>query len=227
VIKPNFSVPRTPEEAATTNPLLVGALVKKCLQAGAKEVKVIDFPFMSPPVCLEKSGIKKEVEAAGGQAFTINTSKSFSPANAGGKILTSILYSKDVLEADVFINFPILKHHNVTGVTMGIKNMMGLVWDRNYFHATDLSQTIAELAAFRKPHLTILDATRGIITNGPVGPGKIQDWNELVFGTDPVAVDAYGANLFGLQPKSIDYLVRAAKIGLGELDTSKLEVVRV
>ncbi len=162
VIKPNFSVPRKPEEAATTNPQLVAAVVKQCLAAGAKEVKVIDYPFGSAAVCLANSGIKKAVEDAGGKAFAINDRKFYTQVDVGGEILKTALFSQDVLAADVFINFPILKNHNITTLTMGLKNKMGLVWDRGFFHRTDLNQTIAELAAFHKPQLTILDATRGL-----------------------------------------------------------------
>lgn len=226
VIKPNFSVPRKPEEAATTNPRLVAAVVKQCLSAGAKEVKVIDYPF-SGPICLTNSGIKAAVEAAGGQAFNINTQSFYTEVDMGGTILKNVLFSKDVLNADILINFPILKHHRMTKVTMGIKNMMGLVWDRGYFHRTDLNQTIAELAAFRKPDLTVLDATRGIIDNGPMGPGTIREWNQVVFGVDTVAVDAYGANLFGFKPTEIDHLTAAAKLGIGEIDIQKLTVEKV
>lgn len=227
VIKPNFSVPRKPEDAATTNPVLLAAVVKKCLVAGAKEVKVIDYPFSSPPVCLENSGIKSAVEAAGGKAFAINAKNFFQEVDIGGKVLKTALFSKDVLNADVFINFPILKHHNITNITMGLKNKMGLVWDRGFFHRTDLNQSIAELAAFHKPHLTILDATRGITDNGPMGPGTIREWNQVVFGVDPVAVDAYGANLFGLKPSDVDYLSMAAQFGVGEIDIKKLTVTKV
>lgn len=227
VIKPNFSVPRKPEEAATTDPVLVAALVKECLSAGAKEVKVIDYPFSSPPVCLANSGIKAAVEAAGGRAFAINTQTSFQEVSIGGSVLKKALFSKDVLDADVFINFPKLKHHSATKLTLGMKNMMGLVWDRGYFHRTDLTQGIAELAAFRRPHLTIMDATRGIIDNGPTGPGTIKEWNQVIFGIDPVAVDAYAAVLFGHKPEEVGYIPLAAGLGAGEMNLQKLTVVKV
>lgn len=227
VLKPNFSVARKPEEAATTNPWLVAAVVKQCLAAGAKEVKVIDYPFQSPAVCLTNSRIKETVEGVGGKAYAINEQKFYTQVDVGGNILKTALFSKDVLNADVFINFPILKHHSMTKLTLGLKNMMGLVWDRGYFHRTDLMQGIAELAAFRKPHLTIVDATRGIIDNGPMGPGTIREWNQVVFGVDPVAVDTYSTTLFGLKPAEIGYLTAAAKLGVGEMDLQKLTVVKV
>lgn len=227
VLKPNFSVGRNPEEAATTNPWLVAAVVKQCLAAGAKEVKVIDYPFQSPVVCLTNSGIQEAVEAVGGKAYAINDENSYTKVDIGGKILRKAFFSKDVLSADVFINFPILKHHSITQVTIGLKNMMGLVWDRDYFHTMGLMQCIAELAAFRKPHLTIVDATKGIIDNGPTGPGTIGEWNQVIFGVDPVAVDTYAATLFGVNPMKIGYLMAAAQLGVGEMDLQKLTVVKV
>ena len=227
VIKPNFSVPRKPEEAATTNPQLIAAVVKQCLTAGAKEVKVVDYPF-GGPTCLANSGIKEAVEAAGGQAFNINAQSFFTGVDMGGTILKkNVLFSKDVVNADVLINMPILKHHMMTKVTLSLKNMMGLVWDRGEFHRTDLNQAIAELNAYRKPELIILDAIRGIIDRGPTGPGTIHEWNQVVFGVDPVAVDAYGANLFGVKPEEIGFITAAAKLGLGEIDLQKLTVSKV
>ena len=229
VIKPNFSVPRTPDQAATTNPFLVAALVKRCLAAGARSVKVIDNPFTNSQMCLENSGIRQAVESAGGKVFATNrlTGEFYLPVNAGGSVLQSMQYSRDVLEADVFISFPILKHHNGTGLTMGLKNMMGLVWDRGFFHRTDLHRTIAELSAFKKPHLVIMDAVRGITTHGPMGPGTIREYNQVVFSTDPVAADAYGAELFGLKAADIGHISIAAGLGVGTDDWKKLNPVRV
>ena len=230
VIKPNFSVPRTPEEAATTNTTLVATLVKMCLAAGAREVKVVDYPLngSASTLCLEKTGIKAAVEAAGGKAFTYNGARElFQPVTYAGKVLTSFEFSKDVLDADVFINFSILKHHRAAKVTLGMKNMMGLVWDRGFFHRSDLHQAIADLAGFRKPTITILDAIRGITDNGPVGPGPIKEYGQLVFGTDQVAIDAYGAALFGLKPEDVGYIQCAYQSGLGQIQWEKLKLQKV
>ena len=229
VIKPNFSVPRTPEQAATTNPLLVAALVKRCLAVGAKSVKVIDYPFTNPQMCLENSGIRRAVEAAGGRVYATNklSAEFYTASNAGGSVLQSLQYSKDVLEADVFISFPILKHHNGTGLTMGLKNMMGLVWDRGFFHRTDLHQTIAELAAFKRPNLVIMDAIKGITSHGPMGPGTIKEYNQLIFSVDPVAADAYGAELFGMKAAEVGYIGIAAGLGVGTANWQSLNPVRV
>lgn len=229
VLKPNFAVPRTPEEACTTNPLLVAGMVKLCTQAGAKEVKVIDYPFTSPIISLEKSGIKKAATTAGAKVYSLHSDvdQYFRAAQIKGKMLGEVYFSKDVLDADVFINMPILKHHYITEVTMGLKNMMGLVWDRGSFHTGDLHRAIAELAVFKRPTLTILDALRGITAKGPIGPGPIKEYNQLVISADPVAVDAYGAALFGKNPVKLDYLRIAAEMGGGQLDWEKLNVKRV
>lgn len=228
-IKPNFSSTRGPEAGVTTNPSLVGALVRRCLQAGAREVRVIDHTFSSGEACLELSGIRAAVTGAGGRAYTINshTGQFYSTVNVNGEILKQADYSRDVLEADVFINIPILKQCDATHISAGLKNLMGVVWDRNIFHQTDLDQTIAEFAAFKKPTLTILDAIKGITANGPSGPGPIKEWKQVVFGTDMLAVDAYGTSLLGFKPADVKHLAIAAKLGVGNPDWKSLEVVRV
>ena len=227
-IKPNFSVPRRPDEACTTNPKLVAAVVKHCLAAGAKEVRVIDYPFTSAAIVLEKTGMKQAVTAAGGQISIINSQDRFQAIEVkGAKVLKRTDFAKDVLEANVFINMPILKHHNMAKLTMGLKNLRGIVWDRGFFHRTDLHQAIAELATVRKPDLVILDAIRGITDHGPVGPGPIREYNQLVLGADQVAVDAYGAQLFGMNPAELEYLQIAAGLGVGQLAWEKLTVKKV
>jgi len=230
VIKPNFSVPRTPEEAATTNTAMVAALVKMCLTAGAREVKVVDQPLnsSSPALCLERTGIKSAVEAVGGKVFTYNGVRDFfRPVTHTGKILKNFDFSKDVLDADLFINFPILKHHGGAKLTLGMKNLMGLIWDRKFFHTSDLHQCIADLAAFHKPHLTILDAIRGITANGPTGPGPIREYGQIVLGTDQVAIDAYAASLFGMKPEDVGYIRIAGEMGLGQIQWEKLRIQKV
>ena len=110
---------------------------------------------------------------------------------------------------------------------MGLKNMMGLVWDRGFFHRTDLHRTIAECAAFKRPNLIIMDAVKGITTNGPMGPGTIREYNQLVLSVDPVASDAYGAELFGHKPSDIEYINIAAGLGVGTADWKKLNPLRI
>jgi len=168
------------------------------------------------------------VEAAGGKVLTYNGIRdAFRPVSFAGKTMTHFEYAKDVLDADLFINFPILKHHRGARLTLGMKNMMGLIWDRRYLHSSDLHQGIAELAAFRKPHLTIMDAIRGITDNGPVGPGPIREYGQVIFGADPVAIDAYSASLFGMKPQDVGYIRIASEMGLGQIQWEKLKIQKV
>jgi uncharacterized protein (DUF362 family) len=108
-----------------------------------------------------------------------------------------------------------------------MKNLMGLIWDRRYLHSSDLHQGIAELAAFRKPHLTIMDAIRGITDNGPVGPGPVREYGQVIFGTDQVAIDAYSASLFGMKPQDVGYIRIASEMGLGQIGWEKLKIQKV
>ena len=226
-IKPNFSYTLGPEAAVTTNPLLVGALVRKCLQAGAREVRVVDHTFGSGEGFLEASGIQSAVSSAGGRAFNINSHDNYRMVSVNQAILKEVDYSKDVLDADAFINIPILKQCRHTEITAGFKNLMGIVWDRGVFHQTDLNQTIAEVATVRKPTLTILDAIRGITANGPSGPGPIKEWKQVIFGTDMLAVDAYGASLLNFNAVDVKHLVIAGKLGIGKLNWQSLNIERV
>ncbi len=227
VIKPNFSSTRGPDAGVTTNPILVGSLVRRCLQAGAKEVRVVDHTFYSGEMCLEMSGILAATAGAGGRAYTINSRADYKTVSVNGEILKQTEYAKDVLEADVFINIPILKQSDPTGISAGLKNLMGVVWDRGFFHKTDLHQTIAELATVKKPTLTILDAMKGITANGPSGPGPITEWKQVVFGTDMVAIDAYGASLLGLKLADVKHLAIASKLGVGNPDWQSFEMAKV
>jgi uncharacterized protein (DUF362 family) len=226
VIKPNFSVVRKPGEGATTNAKMVAAVIKKCLAAGAKEVRVIDFPFMSP-ISLETSGIQKAAKDAGAKVYNINKESDFKEVDSGGATLGKIKYSKDVLNADVFISMPILKHHYVTGMTCCMKNMMGLVYDRDHFHRTDLDKCIAELNKYHKPNLIIMDAIEGIITNGPAGPGDVKKWNQVIFGDDPLAMDVYGCKVFGVDVEEIGHLQQAMALGLGQYDMNKIDIKEI
>ncbi len=228
-IKPNFSVPRKPGSGCITSPELVAELVTQCLTAGAREVRVIDYPFTNVSMCLSESGIQPAVENAGGKLFVLNqkNDRNYYQVTLPGPVLKSVFYSRDVLDADVFINFPILKHHGSTEITLGLKNLMGLVWDRGVFHSSDLEMGIAELGAFKKPHLNIMDAVKGIIDSGPSGPGTIREYNQIVLGTDIVGVDAYSAELFGLRPDRVGYIVNAASLGAGSIDWKSLNPVEI
>ncbi len=230
LVKPNIGWACRPAQAATTNPAVVAEVVRLCKQAGAREVKVMDHPVeRADALLLNMTGIADAVEKAGGR-----TSLASSPAVyekvilRKGKALRSADVMRDLMRADVFINVPIAKVHNSTTLTLGIKNLLGVVSDRGAFHnSSSLDQALADLASQIRPHLTILDAVRILLTNGPKGPGRTEDRNIVVAGTDPVAVDAYGASLFRMNASQIGHIRLAGAAGLGEIDLKRIKIKNV
>ncbi|MCX6618279.1 MAG: DUF362 domain-containing protein, partial [Acidobacteria bacterium] len=222
-IKPNISWDRRPEQAATTNPDVVATLVAMCYQAGAKRVLLSDNPCNSAQRTFPRSGIQQAAEKAGAQVFFMDERK-FRKMALNGKVLKEWPVYAEVVECDVLINVPIAKHHSLTTVTLGMKNLMGVVGGaRERFHQnTEL--TLPDLAAFLKPKLIVLDAIRVLTGNGPVG-GSLADVKRketIVAGTDQVAVDAYGATLLGHKPQAIEHIVEAGRRGLGNINFEAL-----
>lgn len=222
-IKPNIGWDRRPEQAATTNPDVVATLVAMCYQAGAKRVLLSDNPCNSAQRTFPRSGIQQAAEKAGAQVFFMDERK-FRKMALNGKVLKEWPVYAEVVECDVLINVPIAKHHSLTTVTLGMKNLMGAVGGaRERFHQnTEL--TLPDLAAFLKPKLIVLDAIRVLTGNGPVG-GSLTDVKRketIVAGADQVAVDAYGATLLGHKPQAIDHIVEAGRRGVGNINFEAL-----
>ncbi|MGQ9454909.1 MAG: DUF362 domain-containing protein [Armatimonadota bacterium] len=227
-IKPNIAWNRPPESAATTNPDVVATIVRLCKEAGADRVLVLDHVIDRPAEgVLGLSGIKDAAERAGAEVKAIQRESDYQPIDIPkGKLLKSDTVARDILQADVLINVPIAKTHSATRLTLGLKNLMGCNWDRQSWHQSpSLDQCIADYATRIRPDLTVLDATRILLTNGPKGPGQTKHLDRVIVGTDPVAVDAYGATLFGLRPDEIAHIVFAARMGVGKTDLSKVKTV--
>ena len=226
VIKANFSWNRPPEQAATTNPDLLVALVRACLAAGARKVRVVDLAIEPAEMCLNTSGIKRAVQAAGGEVQDLNLEQPRVPrltiVNSG--VLKKLPVYVEALEADCLINVPILKHHRVTSMTGALKNLMGFTPLRADMHAAGIDQAIVDLAGLIKPHLHLIDAYRVMTTFGPQGPGTVETPKQLILTRDPLAGDVYGADLLKLDPF---YLKLAAKAGLGRSDLKDLRILRV
>jgi len=230
VVKPNIGWDRKPEQAANTHPEVVKAVVAMCLEAGAKKVRVMDRTCNDPRRCYKRSGIQDAVLSLNDPAATIEhiDERKFVevPLKNPAGSLKSWTFHRDLLEADKVINVPVAKHHNATRLTMGLKNIMGILGgNRGNIHH-DLDLNIAELNAVFRFHLVVLDAVRILTANGPQG-GKIKDvreMNTIVAGTDPVAVDAYGATLFGISARDVPHIMHAAKLGLGESDLKKVKL---
>jgi len=228
IVKPNIAWSRTPEQVADTNPYVVEAVVEMCLEAGAKKVRVLDYAINPPQITYERSGIKAAVERASGSIEFADERKFKEKSIPQGKVLRSWTIYQDALDADVLINLPIAKHHSLTRLTLGLKNIMGLIKDREAIHP-QIDQKLADLATVIKPHLIIMDAYRILTANGPNG-GTAKDIKlvgKMIAGTDPVAVDSYAATLFGLKGEDVGYIKAAYSMGLGEIDLKKVKVQNV
>ena len=230
ILKPNICVDyHTPEYAATTNPAVVGALVKLCLEAGAKQVRVMDMPFGgTPESAYKKSGIADAVQAAGGQMETMSPVKFVKTAIPLGKDMKSWNVYRDALEADVLINVPIAKNHELAILTLSIKNLFGLANDPGMLHR-NLGQRAADLLSLFKPTLTVIDAVRILVDHGPTG-GSLDDvklTNTVIASHDPVSADAYAATLFGMKGSDIAYISAAAAMGLGTLDLNSIQTEEI
>lgn len=231
LIKPNIAWDRTPEQAATTNPQIVGEMVRLCLQAGAKTVIVTDVSCNDPRRCFQRSGIAEAASAAGAKVI-LPEKNNFKEVNFHGKVLSTWPVFAPFLEATKVINLPIAKHHSLTGVTLGMKNWYGIIGGRRSQLHQQIHESIVDLADFMRPALTILDAYRVLLRNGPTG-GNLADVaikNTLIAGTDPVAVEAYAAKAYwDLDYQRLPYLQLAHDRGLGNMhaDQVRRKVVEV
>jgi uncharacterized protein (DUF362 family) len=228
VVKPNIGWDRTPEYAANTNPEVVAAVVRLCVGAGAKRVKVFDHPVSDARRTYRQSGIADAAAAAGAEVSFIDDRK-FKEMKVGGQTLKTWPLYTEAVEADKLINVPIAKVHGTSRLTLGLKNLMGVMggW-RGRIHQR-IDESLAELTAFVKPSLTILDAVRILTANGPQG-GRLGDVRKLdlvIAGADPVAVDAFGATLFGLKPADLGFVRIAHEMGLGAMHLEKLQIRKV
>jgi len=227
VIKPNISWNRPPEAAATTNPEVVAEIVRMCKEAGAGRILVIDHIADKPTeAVIGFTGVGPACEKSGAEVRGIQNESDYRAVDIPkGKVLKADTCAKDILKADVFINVPIAKSHSCTKLTMGMKNLMGCNWDRQSWHTSaSLDQCIADYVSAIRPDLTVLDANRVLLTNGPKGPGETKDTRKVIAGADPVAVDAMGATLFDLKPSDVAHIKLACEIGAGEMDLKKIKV---
>ncbi len=226
VIKPNIAWDRTPEQAANTNPEAVAEVVRQCWQAGAKRVIVTDVSCNEPRRCFARSGIQAAARAEGAEVI-LPDPELFREVELGGVVLKTWPVFTPFLEADKIVNMPIAKHHVLTGATLGMKNWYGILGgERNRLHQ-QIHQSLADLASFMLPTVTLIDCYRVLLRNGPTG-GNLEDVatkKTMVAGTDPVALDAYVAKAYwNLDPAQMHYLQMAAARGLGTVDFDKLQV---
>ena len=232
-IKPNLSFASPVKRAATTNPEVVSAVVKLCLEAGAKRIIVMDHPLQDAAIIGDKAEVAQVVSAIDGATMFLPTTENMYREKKIplGKEMKTTQTITMLDEMDVLINLPIAKNHSATAVSIGIKGNLGLVYDRIAYHNSgDFHQSLADLATILKADLTIVDVVRALATRGPQGPGKVLKLDTIIAGTDPVAVDAQTVALtwaqWNLAGSNVEHLVKSAEMGLGEIDPSKLNVVR-
>ena len=230
IVKPNICVAyNTYEYASTTNPWVVGALVKMCYEAGASKVQVMDYPFGgTAEEAYTRSGIAEQVAAAGGEMVTMARLKYVMTKIEAGQDLKEVLLHKDALETDVLINVPIAKHHSLARLTLGMKNLMGLMESRYIIHQ-NIGQRLADLTSVLRPDLTVIDAVRILMANGPTGGNldDVKEMNTIIASPDIVAADSYATSLFDLKPEDLDYIKAGKDMGLGESNLKNLRVEEI
>ncbi|MBN1397246.1 MAG: DUF362 domain-containing protein [Bacteroidetes bacterium] len=230
LVKPNIGWDVSPERAGNTNPKLVSAVIRQCLDAGASDVFVFDHTCDNWQRSYKNSGIESAVKDAGGKIAPANTEGYYHEASIPwGKSLTKVKEHELILSTDVFINVPILKSHGGARLTIAMKNQMGNVWDRGIWHRNDLHQCIADYAAYRKPALNIVDAYYVMKQNGPRGVSveDVVTMKSLLISTDMVAVDTAATKLFGIDPADVRHIQLAADHKVGRMDLENLRIKRI
>jgi uncharacterized protein (DUF362 family) len=226
VIKPNMSFPNPPEWATTTHPDVVRELASMCLQAGASSVLVLDNPLRNAELCLKRSGIKSALESLPrARTEGIENERFYKEVEVPEGIeLASTMIMKQVLDADVLIAAPVAKSHSATGLSLSMKGMMGLIYNRRDFHLNmDLNTAVVDLCTVLKPQLAVIDVSRLLTSGGPGGPGKVLTINKIIASTDMVAADAATVELgtwYGrkFKARQVKHIRMAHKRGLGNMD---------
>jgi uncharacterized protein (DUF362 family) len=223
VIKPNVGWDRTPLQAANTNPIVVSTLVSLCVEAGAAEVIVTDNSCNEAQRCFTRSGIWKAAEGAGAK-IVLPLPHGFRDYDLGGAVLGTMPVLAAAVEADRFINAPVAKHHGLSGFTGAMKNLYGVLGGRRDRLHQRIDDSIADLAGAIRATLTVMDATRVLVRNGPQGGdlGDTQEIGRVIASVDPVAVDAVSCGFIGKAPAELPYLALAAGRGLGAADVARI-----
>jgi uncharacterized protein (DUF362 family) len=227
-VKPNIGWDRMPVHAANTNPQVVAEIVKLCFDAGAKKVVVTDASCNEPNRCFQRSGIWRAAYQLGATVI-IPAEHRFREIRMRGDVLDQWPIFTPLVNADKVINVPVAKHHNLSKYTAAMKNWYGLLGGRRNRLHQNIDVSIADLATFMRPTLTVVDATRVLLRNGPQG-GNIddaRDMHQVIASLDQVAVDAYGSTLIGEKPENVKYLKLGHDRGIGNMFWQQVPRVEV
>ncbi len=235
VLKPNASFANEASWGNNTNPAIVTTVAKMCREAGARRVTVLDYPLYRGAEALQINGVAEAVKDLNGVDLSVLAKHGeFRKVDLpSAQVLKQVEIARSALDADLIINLPVAKAHDAVAASIGLKNLMGIIWDRAVFHTSmDINKAIADLSLAVRPQLTIVDLTRVMVTNGPKGPGEVEEPEMILVGTDPVALDALALrqvrfNGRKYRPKQLKYLRYAHKAGLGRIDLGELDVREV
>ena len=228
VVKPNMGWDRNSDQAANTNPIVVRAVVEEALRAGARKVKVFDRSCNDERRCYVNSGMTAALQGMKNVELKYLENERFKKVQLKGKVLSEWELYDEALNADVFINVPVAKHHQLTKLTLGLKNVMGVMGGNRGSIHKHIDEALSDVNGVLKSHLVVIDATRVLTAHGPQG-GSLADvkfFNKVIASSDIVAADAYATTLFGHRPEDISVTVAAHKRGLGEIDLKKVHIVR-
>jgi len=233
VIKPNMSYPLKPESATNTHPEVLREIVAMSWEAGASRIRVLDHPYAQNELCIQS--IKQACEVFDKSIVHALTKFDFyKPAQIPkGLSLKKTDVMQDLLEADVLIAAPVAKSHSATGVSLSMKGMMGLIWDRMIMHRDhDLDSAIVDLCSLLRPQLVVIDATRVLSDNGPNGPGKVIRMDTIVASKDMVTADAQTIQMcewYGkrFEPSQIKHIRLAHQRGIGRMDIQNLSMKKI
>ncbi len=234
VIKPNMSFASEASYGTNTHPEVVAALARMCGEAGAASVLVLDNPLAPAEQCLDRSGIRAACAGLGDIVQAPAGSRFFAEAEIPeAREMKSNDFLREVLAADVLIAAPTAKSHSSTGVSLGLKGMMGLIRNRGVMHSRyDLETAIVDLNTKLRAALTVVDGTYVLTTGGPGGPGKVMQENTIIASADPVAADAVAVESFEwygrrFEARQVGHIRLAAERGLGRMDVAAMNVRRL
>lgn len=235
VIKPNLAWARTPDVGANTSPAILAAVIELAREAGAKDVAVVEHSCDKSTIAFEMTGAREVCDRLKTPLIGLDNQGMYVEHRVGGANIARDLLARRVLEADVYINLPCLKHHGASVVSLSMKNQMGINWDRQSYHregsgaggSDNLHRNIADLAGVLRPTLAIIDATLALKSNGPKGPGELEETRAVIVSHDMVAADALGTQMLGFEPEEVPHIVMAAELGVGRMDLKGLQIARV
>jgi uncharacterized protein (DUF362 family) len=229
VVKPNMSWDVSPGNPANTSPALVAQIARHCRDAGAKRVVILDHSIEYWENSKNSSGIGEAAESVGAVYAPAEKEGYYQKVSVDGTTLEERSIHESILECDVLISVPVLKHHGGAGVSISAKNLMGCVWNRMEYHSKGLQSCIADFLRVRRPDLNVIDANRVITRNGPRGgsPSDVADIGSLIISPDIVAADTAASMMLGRKQGEIEHIRLAAEAGFGRMDLANLKIARI